>query len=119
MRLAEIRIHGYGKLVDTSCKVSGKLTAFIGPNEVGKSGSTRFSGDNVFGCAAGGAARPRDATGVLIAHQPHKAPRGPAVHTYVRRPEMCASGRSPAWGSMGRCLRRAPAHGVPPTPVDG
>lgn len=37
MRLAEIRIRGYGKLVDTSCKVTGKLTAFIGPNEVGKS----------------------------------------------------------------------------------
>lgn len=37
MRLAEVKIHGFRKLVETSCRFTGKLTAVVGPNEAGKS----------------------------------------------------------------------------------
>lgn len=36
MRLAEVKIRGYRKLVDTTCRFTGKLTAVVGPNEAGK-----------------------------------------------------------------------------------
>lgn len=37
MRLENVKIHGFRRLVDTGCFISGKLTAFVGPNEAGKS----------------------------------------------------------------------------------
>lgn len=37
MRLESIKIHGFRRLSDTGCFFSGKLTAFVGPNEAGKS----------------------------------------------------------------------------------
>lgn len=37
MKLTKIQVHGYRRLVDASCFVSGKLTVFVGPNEAGKS----------------------------------------------------------------------------------
>lgn len=37
MRLARIKVSGYRKLVDAECTTPGKLLAFVGPNEVGKS----------------------------------------------------------------------------------
>jgi len=37
VRLTKIQMHGYRRLVETSCFICGKLTCFIGPNEVGKS----------------------------------------------------------------------------------
>ncbi len=37
MRLTRIEFCGYKKLFDTSCNVDGKLIAFVGPNEAGKS----------------------------------------------------------------------------------
>lgn len=37
MRLERIKIHSFRRLVDTGCFLTGKLTAFVGPNEAGKS----------------------------------------------------------------------------------
>jgi len=37
MRLTKIEFNGYKRLFETSCNVDGKLIAFIGPNEAGKS----------------------------------------------------------------------------------
>jgi len=37
MKLSRIEFHGYRRLRDTSCNVDGKVIAFIGPNEAGKS----------------------------------------------------------------------------------
>lgn len=37
MRLARIKVSGYRKLVDAECTTPGKLIAFVGPNEAGKS----------------------------------------------------------------------------------
>jgi len=37
MRLESIKVHGFRRLADTGCFLSGKLTAFVGPNEAGKS----------------------------------------------------------------------------------
>lgn len=37
MRLTKIHVNGYRRLVDTGCFIYGKLTAFVGPNEAGKS----------------------------------------------------------------------------------
>ncbi|MCR3748262.1 AAA family ATPase [Lentzea californiensis] len=36
MRLTEVEFKGYKRLADTSCNVDGKLIAFLGPNESGK-----------------------------------------------------------------------------------
>jgi len=36
MRLAKIHIFGFKKIVDSEALISGKLTAFVGPNEAGK-----------------------------------------------------------------------------------
>lgn len=37
MRLTRIEFNGYKRLAQTSCNVDGKLIAFVGPNEAGKS----------------------------------------------------------------------------------
>ena len=37
MRLTKITFKGYKRLADTSCNVDGRLIAFLGPNEAGKS----------------------------------------------------------------------------------
>ncbi|MGW1449681.1 AAA family ATPase [Micromonospora sp. NPDC002411] len=37
MRLTKIEFNGYKRLRDTGCNVDGKLIAFVGPNEAGKS----------------------------------------------------------------------------------
>lgn len=37
MRLTKISFNGYKRLLDTGCNVDGKLLAFVGPNEAGKS----------------------------------------------------------------------------------
>jgi len=36
VRLARVGIEGYRKLVNTECRITGKLTAIVGPNEAGK-----------------------------------------------------------------------------------
>jgi hypothetical protein len=37
VRLTKIEFHGYKRLADTACNVDGRLVAFLGPNEAGKS----------------------------------------------------------------------------------
>lgn len=37
MRCIKIEFHGFKRLADTSCNTDGKLIAFLGPNEAGKS----------------------------------------------------------------------------------
>ena len=37
MRLMRIEFRGFKRLVSASCNVDGKLVAFLGPNEAGKS----------------------------------------------------------------------------------
>jgi hypothetical protein len=37
VRLTKIEFHGYKRLANTSCNVDGRLVAFLGPNEAGKS----------------------------------------------------------------------------------
>lgn len=37
MRLGKIRVNGFRKLVESECTTPGKLIAFVGPNEAGKS----------------------------------------------------------------------------------
>jgi predicted ATP-dependent endonuclease of OLD family len=37
MRLARIKVHGFRKLTGADCNTPGKLLAFVGPNEAGKS----------------------------------------------------------------------------------
>ena len=37
MRLSRIQFNGYKRLAKTGCNVDGRLIAFVGPNEAGKS----------------------------------------------------------------------------------
>lgn len=41
MRLGRIKVHGYRKIVSSECTTPGKLIAFVGPNEAGKSSLLR------------------------------------------------------------------------------
>lgn len=37
MKAYKLRFHGYKRLADTGCNVDGRMIAFLGPNEAGKS----------------------------------------------------------------------------------